>query len=189
MKNMSKLILVTGGARSGKSQYAESLCRAQNNKTAYIATSIPFDEELKARVAKHREMRPSEWETFEIYEDIYKAIPKIAKAYQTVILDCVTLMVNNLMFKENVDYDAIGTMEIDVLEASIKKQFAKLIEAVQKTELFFVIVTNEIGLCPVAANKLTRIYTDIIGRMNQFIAENSDEVYFVVSGIPMKIKG
>ena len=170
---MSKLILVTGGARSGKSHYAESLCRTQNNKTAYIATSIPFDEELKARVAKHREMRPSEWETFEIYEDIYKAIPKIAKEYQTVILD----------------YDAIGTTEIDVLEASIKKQFAKLIEAVQKTELFFVIVTNEIGLCPVAANKLTRIYTDIIGRMNQFIAENSDEVYFVVSGIPMKIKG
>lgn len=186
---MSKLILVTGGARSGKSHYAESLCRMQNNKTAYIATSIPFDEELKARVAKHREMRPSDWETFEVYEDIYKVIPELALTHQTVILDCVTLMVNNLMFKENVDYDTISTLEVCQLEASIKEQFIKLIKAIQETELYFVIVTNEIGLCPVAANKLTRIYTDIIGRMNQLIAENSDEVYFVVSGIPMKIKG
>ena len=93
------------------------------------------------------------------------------------------------MFKENVDYDTLSTQEVCQLEDSIKEQFIKLIRAVQETELYFVIVTNEIGLAPVAANKLTRIYTDIIGRINQLIAENSDEVYFVVSGIPMKIKG
>lgn len=186
---MSQLILVTGGARSGKSQYAESLCRSQNNKTAYIATSIPFDEEFRARVRKHQEMRPSEWETFEIYEDIDKEIPAIATSHQTVILDCVTLMVNNLMFKTQMDYENISTEEASQLEEEIKEQFVRLIEAVQKTDLYFVIVTNEIGLCPVAANKLTRIYTDIIGRMNQLIAKHSDEVYFVVSGIPMKIKG
>ena len=79
--------------------------------------------------------------------------------------------------------------QIDELEEKIKEQFISLIQAVKQTELYFVVVTNEIGLCPVAANKLTRIYTDIIGRMNQLIARESDEVYFVVSGIPMKIKG
>lgn len=186
---MGQLVLVTGGARSGKSRYAESLCRARENATAYIATSIPFDEELKDRVKKHREMRPSSWETFEIYEDVYKIIPEIAKGYQTVILDCVTLMVNNLMFKEDVEYDEMTAAEIDALEMGIKEQFIKLIEAIKQTELYVVVVTNEIGLCPVAANRLTRIYTDIIGRMNQLIAANSDEVYFVVSGISMKIKG
>lgn len=186
---MSKLILVTGGARSGKSYYAESLCRSRQNKTAYIATSIPFDEEFKVRVKKHQEMRPSEWETFEIYEDIDEYIPTIADTHQTVILDCVTLMVNNLMFKTQLDFENISTDEVSKLEEQIKEQFVRLIEAVQKTDLYFVIVTNEIGLCPVAANKLTRIYTDIIGRMNQLIAKHSDEVYFVVSGIPMKIKG
>ncbi len=186
---MSQLILVTGGARSGKSHYAESLCRARKNATAYIATSIPFDDELKDRVKKHREMRPSSWETFEIYENVYEVIPEIAKSYQTVILDCVTLMVNNLMFKENLDYDKITPSEIDRLEGDIRKQFEKLICEIKKTNLYVVIVTNEIGLCPVAANRLTRIYTDIIGRMNQLIATNSNEVYFVVSGIPMKIKG
>ena len=186
---MSQLILVTGGARSGKSQFAESLCKARENATAYIATSIPFDDELKARVKKHRQMRPSTWETFEVYEDIYKVIPEITQNHQTVILDCVTLMVNNLMFKENLDYDVLTSEEIDTLEAQIKEQFVKLIEAVKRTDLYFVIVTNEIGLSPVSGNRLTRIYTDIIGRMNQLIAKSSDEVYFVVSGIPMKIKG
>ena len=186
---MRQLILVTGGARSGKSQFAEKLCRARNNETAYIATSIPFDDELKDRVKKHKEMRPKTWKTYEVYEDVYKAIPEIAEHYQTVILDCVTLMVNNLMFKENLDYDAMTPEEVNVLEAQIKEQFIKLIEAIQKTDLYFVVVTNEIGLSPVSGNKLTRIYTDIIGRMNQLIAKSSDEVYFVVSGIPMKIKG
>ena len=188
-RKMSQLILVTGGARSGKSHYAESLCRARENATAYIATSVPFDEEFKDRVKKHRQMRPSSWTTYEIYEDVYHVIPEIAGSYQTVILDCVTLMVNNLMFKENIDYEQITSEEVDYLEAQIKEQFVKLIEAVKQTELYFVMVTNEIGLCPVAANKLTRIYTDIIGRMNQLIAAHSNEVYFVVSGIPMKIKG
>lgn len=185
---MSQMILVTGGMRSGKSRYAESLCRAQNNSTAYIATSIPFDEELKDRVKKHREMRPSSWQTFEIYEDVYQAIPEIAKNHQTVILDCVTLMVNNLMFKEKVDYERISMSEVDELETRIKHQFNLLIEAVKKTDLYFVVVTNEIGLSPIAPNKLTRIYTDIIGRINQLIASYSDEVYFVISGIPMQIK-
>lgn len=186
---MSQLILVTGGARSGKSHFAESLCRNQNNATAYIATSVPFDEEFKARVKKHQQMRPSHWKTYEIYEDVFKSIPEIANEHKTVILDCVTLMVNNLMFKEGLDYDKMSPEEVDELEAKIKEQFTELLEAVKKTDLYFVIVTNEIGLSPVADNKLTRIYTDIIGRINQLIATYSDEVYFVISGIPMKIKG
>lgn len=186
---MSKMILVTGGARSGKSSYAETLCRQQNNQTAYIATSIPFDEAMQERVRKHRQMRPSEWTTYEIYEDVGATIPEIAEGHGTVILDCVTLMVNNLMFKQDLDYDRLSEKEIDRLEEGIREEFIKLLEAIRQTELYFVIVTNEIGLAPVAANRLTRIYTDIIGRINQLIAKASDEVYFVVSGIPMKIKG
>lgn len=186
---MSKIILVTGGARSGKSSFAEQLCRSQENSTAYIATSIPFDEEMKDRVQKHKEMRPDSWETYEAYQKVYAKVSEIAAKHETVILDCVTLMVNNLMFEENMDYDHITPEEANKLEAYIKSEFEKLLEEVRKTNLYFVIVTNEIGMSPVAANKLTRVYTDIIGRMNQMIAKQADEVYFVVSGIPMKIKG
>lgn len=186
---MSKVILVTGGARSGKSNFAEKLCKDQNNNTAYIATSIPFDYEMKERVKKHKESRPQNWKTYEIYKDIYTIINDISKEHKTVILDCVTLLVNNLMFTYEIDIDNSTQDEINGLEKYIKEQVEKLLIEIKKTNLYFVIVTNELGLGGVSINKLTRIYTDIIGRINQQIATHSDEVYFVVSGIPMKIKG
>ena len=183
---MSKVILVTGGARSGKSNFAEKLCKDQNNNTAYIATSIPFDDEMKERVKKHKESRPQNWKTYEIYKDIYTIINDISKEHKTVILDCVTLLVNNLMFTYEIDIDNSTQDEINGLEKYIKEQVEKLLIEIKKTNLYFVIVTNELGLGGVSINKLTRIYTDIIGRINQQIATHSDEVYFVVSGIEDK---
>ncbi|MPM19411.1 Bifunctional adenosylcobalamin biosynthesis protein CobU [bioreactor metagenome] len=186
---MSKIILVTGGARSGKSNFAEKLCIDQNNSTAYIATSIPFDDEMKDRVKKHKESRHQDWKTYEIYKDIYSIIKEISNNHETVILDCVTLLVNNLMFTYDMDIDKANQEEINELEKYIKDQVKKLIEEIKKTNLYFVVVTNELGMAVVPANKLSRVYTDIVGRINQQIASQSDEVYFVVSGIPMKIKG
>lgn len=185
---MSKVILVTGGAKSGKSNFAEKLCKERNNNTAYIATSIPFDDEMKDRVRKHKESRPQNWKTYEIYKDIYTIIDDISKEHKTVILDCVTLLVNNLIFMHEIDIDNSTQYEIDELEKYIKEQVEKLLIEIKKTNLYFVIVTNELGLGGVSINKLTRVYTDIVGRINQQIAAQSDEVYFVISGIPMKIK-
>ena len=185
---MSKVILVTGGARSGKSNFAEKLCKERNNNTAYIATSIPFDDEMKDRVRKHKESRPQNWKTYEIYKDIYTIIDDISKEHKTVILDCVTLLVNNLIFMHETDIDNSTEYEIDELEKYIKEQVEKLLIEIKKTNLYFVIVTSELGLGGVSINKLTRVYTDIVGRINQQIAAQSDEVYFVISGIPMKIK-
>lgn len=186
---MSKIILVTGGARSGKSNFAESLCINRNNSTAYIATSIPFDDEMKDRVKKHKESRPQNWRTYEIYKDIYSIIDNISKEHETVILDCVTLLVNNLMFTYGIEIDEATSEDINELEDYIKKQVNKLLNEVEKTNLYFVIVTNELGMGVVPANKLSRVYSDIVGRINQQISSRSDEVYFVVSGIPMKVKG
>ncbi|MGO0862261.1 bifunctional adenosylcobinamide kinase/adenosylcobinamide-phosphate guanylyltransferase [Clostridioides difficile] len=185
---MSQIILVTGGARSGKSNFAEKLCLDRNNNTAYIATSIPFDDEMKDRVRKHQESRPKSWKTYEIYEDIYSIIKNIYEKHETVILDCVTLLVNNLMFSHNLNIEESTQEEINKLEEYIKEQVSKLIEEIEKTNLYFVFVTNELGMGIVPGNKLSRIYTDIVGRINQYIASKSNEVYFVVSGIPMKIK-
>lgn len=186
---MSKIILVTGGARSGKSTFAESLCKERNNSTAYIATSVAFDDEMKERVRKHKEIRPKEWKTYEIYKDIYTIIKEIGQNYDTVILDCVTLLVNNLMFVDGIDIDKATEQEINELEAYIKDQVGKLIEEVRKTDLYFVMVTNEIGLGVVPGYKLGRVYCDFVGRINQMLGKLSDEVYFTVCGIPTKIKG
>lgn len=185
---MSKIILVTGGARSGKSNFAESLCKERNNKTLYIATSIPCDDEMKDRVKKHRDSRPSEWKTYEIYKDIYSIIMEINNNYETVILDCVTLLVNNLMFSYKIDIDNAKSDEINALEFYIKDQVNKLLEEIKLTNLYFVFVTNELGMGIVPGNKLSRIYSDVVGRINQLIASKSDEVHFVVSGIPIRIK-
>lgn len=185
---MSKLVLVTGGSRSGKSNFAENLCIDQNNSTAYIATSIPFDEEMKDRVRKHKESRPDTWNTYEIYKDIYSIIKSISEKHKTVILDCVTLLVNNLMFEYGIDFDNTTSEETNKMEIYIKNQFQKLVNEIKKTDLYFVIVTNEIGMSLVSDNKLCRVYSDIVGRINQYIASEADQVYFVVSGIPMKIK-
>ena len=185
---MSNIILVTGGARSGKSNFAESLCIKQNNRTAYIATSIPFDDEMKNRVKKHQESRPQEWKTYEIYKDIYSIVEELDNNHDTVIMDCVTLMVNNLMFTYGIEVDKATSQELNELEEYIKEQIKKLMEAIKKTNLYFVIVSNEVGMGIVPENKLSRIYADFVGRANQLIAKYSDEVYFVVSGIPMKVK-
>lgn len=186
---MSKIILVTGGAKSGKSSFAEQLCIDRNNDTAYIATSIPFDDEMKDRVKKHKESRPQSWKTYEIYKDIYSIIKDVNQKHNTVILDCVTLLVNNLMFTYGIDIDNCNTNQINELEFYIKDQMNKLLNEVKNTNLYFVIVTNELGMGVVPDNKLSRVYADIVGRINQQISKESDEVYFVVSGIPMKIKG
>lgn len=186
---MSKIILVTGGARSGKSSFAEQLCIDRNNDTAYIATSIPFDDEMKDRVKKHKESRPQNWKTYEIYKDIYSIIKDIDQNHNTVILDCVTLLVNNLMFTYGIDIDDCDANQINELEFYIRDQVNKLLTEVKKSSLYFVVVTNELGMGIVPDNKLSRVYADIVGRINQQISKESDEVYFVVSGIPMKIKG
>ena len=186
---MSKIVLVTGGARSGKSSFAEKLCIDRNNSTAYIATSVPFDGEMKYRVKKHQKSRPHDWKTYEIYKDVYSIIKNISKNHKTVILDCITLLVNNLMFTYDIDLENATSEEINNMEEYIKEQIIMLFNEVKNTDLYFVNVTNELGMGIVPNNKLSRVYADIVGRINQYISSISDEVYFVVSGIPMKIKG
>ncbi len=185
----SKIILVTGGARSGKSSFAEKLIADLSGKIAYIATAIPFDEGMKDRIKKHRKSRPDYWTTYEVYKDIYKYIDEISEKHDAVLLDCVTILVTNLMFENhNIDWDKVGWEKIDEIERNIKEQIELFIKALRDARMTCVIVTNELGMGIVPENRLSRIFRDIAGRINQYVASNSDEVYLAVSGIPVKIK-
>ncbi|BEP28707.1 bifunctional adenosylcobinamide kinase/adenosylcobinamide-phosphate guanylyltransferase [Helicovermis profundi] len=185
----NRLILVTGGARSGKSTFAEKLVNVSNNKVAYIATAIAFDEGMKDRIKKHKESRPKHWNTYELYKDIYKEIKNITKDCDTILLDCITILVTNLMFDfDQVDYEKCSRNIIDEIEKYIKDQVVKLINEIRKTNVKAVFVTNELGMGIVPENRLSRIYRDIAGRINQVIAQNADDVYLLVSGVEIKIK-
>ncbi|MFZ5965604.1 MAG: bifunctional adenosylcobinamide kinase/adenosylcobinamide-phosphate guanylyltransferase [Bacillota bacterium] len=184
-----KITLVTGGARSGKSSFSEELVKKSSLKAAYLATAIPFDEGMKDRIKKHQMSRPQEWTTYEGFRDMYLLIPKIAKEHKIILLDCVTIMVTNLMFEhKNVDWNKVSYETVDQIEASIREQFQMLIQVIRQHQVHIIMVTNELGMGIVPENRLSRIFRDIAGRINQMIAQEADEVYLVVSGLPVKLK-
>lgn len=195
---MGSIILVTGGARSGKSTFAENKAKelsmsgtasmeTQRN-VMYIATSVPFDDEMRERVRMHKQRRPESWLTYEGYRhlsDVYEG----NEQFSVILLDCITVMVTNLIFDEiGDDFENLSNQDVDKLEHAVFREISDFISAAQQHSQSVVIVTNEVGLGLVPENKLGRIFRDIAGRMNQFIAAKADEVYLAVCGIPMKIK-
>lgn len=169
---MKQIILITGGARSGKSSYAEELALKLSEHPIYMATARIWDEEFRQRVQKHQERRGPEWTNIE--EDKYLSKYKVEG--RVVLIDCVTLWCTNFFFDH---------------QSSVKKA---LDEAKQEFDLFtkqdatFIFVTNEIGLGGTSENLIQRKFTDMQGWMNQYIASKADEVTLMVCGIPVKVK-
>lgn len=186
---IGRIILITGGARSGKSTFAEEMAVKLGRRVLYIATSIPFDSEMKDRVKKHRQQRPADWSTLEAYRDLDALIAENMGDAGVVLLDCITIMVSNLMLEQGMDWESIGTDAINTAEDLVKAEVEKLLKAAEAHEAVFVIVTNELGMGVVPPYKLGRAVRDIAGRANQMIAKAADEVYMCISGIPVKIKG
>lgn len=187
---MSKIILVTGGARSGKSTFGEKTVVSIGKNIGYIATAKVTDSDMAARIKHHQQSRPSHWPTFEIYKD-YDQLNDQAefKACDTLIFDCVTIAITNCMFDDlTMDYDHCTQEEIVQVEALVKKELEGLLNLVRKNEQNLVMVTNEVGLGLVPPYRLGNIFRDIAGRMNQFLAQEADEVYFIVSGLPLTLK-
>ncbi|HEX2926125.1 MAG TPA: bifunctional adenosylcobinamide kinase/adenosylcobinamide-phosphate guanylyltransferase [Ruminiclostridium sp.] len=182
------IILITGGARSGKSTYAEKLAKGFGDNVLYIATAIPFDDEMKLRIKKHREQRPAYWETVEAYKDIDMVLAGKLQGRNAVLLDCITVMITNIMLEVWPDFDNISFDDINLFEEKVNIEMDRLIKTAQASKTPFILVTNETGMGIVPDNKSARVFRDVAGRVNQKLAGASDEVYFCVSGIPVKIK-
>ena len=180
-----RCILILGGARSGKSRFAESLASTISDRVLFIATAEAFDEEMKIRIAEHQRQRPRSWQTLEVPTDVSNAIAAQIGNAEVVLIDCLTLLVSNLM-KERGHSRSLNTQDA---EKQVTAEIEKLAEFMQKTSATFIIVSNEVGLGLVSENRLGRVYCDLLGRANQMIARYADEVYFMVAGIPMKVKG
>lgn len=181
---MGKIVLITGGARSGKSRFAENYVARYGKSIAYIATSQIYDEEMAYRVKLHRQRRPSSWQTFEAPFEAHNALKEAFAEHDTVLFDCLTLYLSNYLCQEKNQ-----SLSLDDLYAETSLLMQELINAVRSvTNKTCVFVTNEVGAGIVPENELARKYRDLAGLCNQQIAKTADEVYLVVSGIPLQIK-
>jgi adenosylcobinamide kinase/adenosylcobinamide-phosphate guanylyltransferase len=173
---MGKIIFVVGGSRSGKSSYALRLAQKRRGKVAFVATGEGNDKEMKQRILLHQAGRPAHWQTFEEPLDISATLGKLDKTFSTVIIDCLTLYVSNLLLKRHSG-------------AGIEKNIEKTIRLLNKAPYVSLVVSNEVGLGVVPASKLGRKFRDIAGRANQQVAAAADTVFFMVSGLPLRLKG
>jgi len=177
-----KMILVTGGARSGKSVFAEQYAMAEQEKMAYIATAQIYDQEMKARVALHRERRANDWQTFEAPYNADQAIDAAAKLAKVILFDCLTLYTSNLLLKTDTPNEPEAKYQY------IMQEIDKLLASARNSKAVILFVTNEVGMGIVPDNALARQYRDIAGMVNQKVAACADEVYLVVSGLAVEIK-
>lgn len=180
---MGRMITVTGGARSGKSALAEKLASEAGGDVLYIATARAFDDEMRDRIAHHRASRPAEWRT---YEGCYDIARQIREHGGTTLLDCMTIFVTNRMMDECEDWDTAPLSLAEKLESQLHAEIDEWRAAVGDGTL--IVVTNELGMGLVPVYRFSRIFRDVAGRLNQHLARVSDEVYFTVSGIPMRLK-
>ncbi len=187
---MGHLTLITGGARSGKSSFAEQQILLCGEKIAYIATAHPFDREMEDRIARHKEQRPSAWQTFEEPLAPSRIIRQHASGFDGILLDCLTVMTTNIILQESdVDWQNPSIEIFNDIELRILQEIELLLEVAESFPGHLFVVTNEVGLGIVPDNPLSRFFRDCSGRVNQKMAAAANEVYFVVSGLPMQIKG
>jgi adenosylcobinamide kinase/adenosylcobinamide-phosphate guanylyltransferase len=167
-----QLKLVLGGVRAGKSNYAQRKAM-EGGRVLFVATAEAGDDEMKARIAAHKSSRPATWDTLEEPIDLVTALGPVADSYDTVLIDCLTLWVSNLL---------IGGQEIP-------SRARELLELYQKGTASWIVVSNEVGLGVVPPTELGRAYADELGRVNQMVAAEADAVVLMVAGISVNVKG
>jgi adenosylcobinamide kinase/adenosylcobinamide-phosphate guanylyltransferase len=169
-----QVVLVTGGARSGKSRYAEERARAAGARRLYLATAEAKDEEMTRRIAEHRERRGSEWITVEEPIELSCQLLRRRGEVDSAVVDCLTLWLSNLLLRQD--------------EKAVIKKIDELVDTLTLIDFHLFFVTNEVGSAVVPDNALARKFRDLVGLANQRVAEAADEVVLMVAGLPMIVK-
>lgn len=191
---MGKLMLLLGGARSGKSSFAEQKARElAGDNVLYLATSETGDDEMVQRVQKHREARPAAWQTLEAPLEAARALRATETSAAVVLVDCITFLVSNyLMAASAPAEDPFGPPTSDpfdaAIETAIRADVNDLASFAHERELTMLVVSNEVGMGLVPPYDLGRAYRDLLGRANQDLARQADEVYLFVAGLPWRLK-
>lgn len=167
--------LILGGARSGKSRYAEQLASRSQLPVLYIATATALDAEMAARIAHHQQQRPSEWQLCECPLQLAEALAQESKKNQCILVDCLTLWLNNQLFAQP--------------QQDFAQLFNQLLESLQGASAEIIFVANEVGLGVIPLGEISRQFVDEAGRLNQQLAKVADSVVFIAAGLPLYLKG
>lgn len=175
--------LITGGARSGKSTLAQEIGKKTKEEILFVATAKAGDQEMKRRIKAHKKSRPAGWKTLEVQTHVGKHILKEIGGSHLVIIDDITLLVMNV-------FTTCGEKSApSVLEKAVTAEIKELMNCISKCQADFIIVTNEVGLGIIPADIVSRLYRDLLGKANRLLAAYADNVYFMVAGIPVVVKG
>jgi len=183
-----ELTLVLGGARAGKSAFAERLAASYGRQVLYVATAEIKDEEMQARIAAHRAQRPAEWQTLEVTHQVGAALLAHRPSVDAILIDCLTLLVSNIVLNY-VAPEAPTQAGEDQATAALMAELEALLQAQVELRRPMVVVSNEVGLGLVPPYPIGRLYRDLLGRANQRIAAAADRVYLLVAGLPLTLKG
>lgn len=188
----NRMVLVLGGARSGKSEFAETLMdRINRARKGYIATSQILDEEMRYRVILHQKRRPASWRTFEVLHEAGSMMETILAASDAVLFDCITMYVNNLLM-DHIDHrrvETLGVTDLEHLQRVLLSDLDAMFSAISLHEgKDIIFVSDELGMGIVPGNAMSRVYRDLVGLANQYIAARAEAVYLSVAGITIDLK-
>jgi adenosylcobinamide kinase/adenosylcobinamide-phosphate guanylyltransferase len=183
--------LILGGARSGKSSWAEHLAAQSGRRVLYLATARPSDAEMAERIAAHRANRPTDWQTVEVFDNLVGAVRNSAHAKDLVLVDCLTLWVSNVILQRTArfgDAGAVAPAEWQEIQQYLITEIQHLIDHVHDSDETLILVSNEVGLGLVPPYPLGRHYRDILGTVNRIVAQYADSVVLMIAGLPLDVR-
>ena len=179
-------IFILGGARSGKSRFAKEMAQRLSDKVLFVATAEALDEEMRQKIEEHKRARPLSWRSLEAPTGVGRRIREEIGNAQVVIVDCLTLLVSNVLGQCSSDPEQISA---ELAQGRLTTEIDELMECIDSSTATFILVSNEVGMGLVPETRLGRLYRDFLGKVNQICAERADGVYFMLSGIPLNLKG
>ena len=178
-------ILILGGARSGKSRFAREMASGFSDRVLFVATGEALDEEMRQRIEEHKRERPPNWRTLETPTGVGRRTREEIGDAQVVIVDCLTLLVANVIGYGGDNQEWVAAKAV---QEKLNIEIGELIGCIDDSTATFILVSNEVGMGLVPENRLGRLYRDLLGMVNQILAQRADQVYFMLSGIPLSLK-